>query len=140
MSSDCADIRGKQITYSIFNIFIWPSAAHLSFYYGLYGILQEPGKSAPRRMQFYKYSQTFLCFLWFIFTIISSGSQNGWAKLGVLSGCETENNTFGFAKFLTIVEIFMYYISCGLGLFSMWTMNKNLEVVLDPFEETAVNQ
>mmetsp|Transcript_22971 Transcript_22971/g.35457 ORF Transcript_22971/g.35457 Transcript_22971/m.35457 type:complete len:94 (+) Transcript_22971:126-407(+) len=39
MGSDCDLIRPRQVMYSIFNLIIWPSCAHFSFYYGYYGIL-----------------------------------------------------------------------------------------------------
>ena len=84
-------MRGRQVWYSIFSkyhqllfhltlfifgkdFFIWPCAAHLSFFWGLYGILQEPGTNPLWRIKLYKGTQGFLCIIWFIFSIISSGS------------------------------------------------------------------
>ena len=58
--------------------------------------------------------------MWFIFAIISSGAHNGWTKLGTFSKCVNDvnkngSNSFGFSKFLTVMEIFMYYIAMTLG-------------------------
>ena len=84
MGSDCPLIKGRQVLYSIFNLFIWPTAAHVSFYYGLYGILQAPsGKSPASRVKVYKISQLLLLLTWVFLSIIHSGSQNGWTKFPV---------------------------------------------------------
>ena len=44
-------------------------------------------------------------------------------------------NQFGFVRFLTVIEIFLYYAAFGLGVYCLVTINKNLDVILDPFEE-----
>ena len=95
----------------------------MSFYYGLYGVLQEPGKNADTRIKIYKLGQIFLCILWFCFTIIDDGSYNGWIKMGRFADCETINpkghNSFGFSTFLAIIENFLYYAAMGLGIYSI---------------------
>ena len=130
------------LTKDSIDIFIWPVAAHLSFYYGLYGTLQE-GSSATSRIKKYKITQSFLCLMWFVFAIISSGSQNGWARFSTFSECETVNlqgvNSFGFSKFLTIVEIALYYASMILGIYCIRKLATEDYITSDPFEEKDPN-
>ena len=75
--------------------------------------------------------------LWFIFTLINTGSINGWSKLGTFGTCDkmSPNNNFGFNKFLTVLEITIYYICFALGAFCMNRIQYDLAVTLDPFEE-----
>ena len=77
--------------------------------------------------------------MWFLFTIISSGSHNGWAKFSTFSQCENDvnksgSNNFGFAKFLMLVEIALYSIAIGVGIWTVKKVHTDNEVVLDPFE------
>ena len=139
-SSDCDLFKGTQVVYSIFDIIIWPSCAHLSFYYGLYGLLQEPNKKHEQRLRFYKLSQTALIILWFTFTIISTGSKDGWTKFATFKKCTDEvnidgKNNFGFIKFLIIIEISLYYVAIGLGVRCMYKIQFDERVVSDPFED-----
>jgi hypothetical protein len=127
--------------YSIFDIVIWPSVAHVSFYYGLYGILQEPGKKHETRLRIYKISQVCLCICWFTFTIISSGSKDGWTKFGVFNKCSNSvnvdgNNDFGFIKFLTVIEIFIFYMAIALGVRCIYKIETDDRVLSDPFDDT----
>ena len=55
-SSDCSLITAKSIGFSVLNIFIWPCIANLSFYYGLYGIMQDPNSNPSRNLNIYKIS------------------------------------------------------------------------------------
>ena len=81
--------------------------------------------------------------MWFVFAIISSGSQNGWAKLSTFSECEVVNsegiNSFGFSKFLTIVEIALYYASMSLGIYCIRRLTIDEYIKNDPFEEKDPN-
>ena len=128
----------------ITDLFIWPCAAHLTFYYGLYGVLQEPGKNAATRIKIYKLAQIFLCILWFCFTIIDDGSYNGWIKLSRFGDCVIINpkghNSFGFSTFLAIIENFLYYAAMGLGIFSIHKLHYNSQILEDPFEEVEQRQ
>lgn len=124
------------------DLFIWPSAAHLSFYYGLYGILQEPGKNAQTRIKIYKVSQLFICILWFCFAIMADGSYNGWVKMKRFSQCKEINpdNTFGFSTFLAVIENMLYYAAIGLGLFCIHKIHTDPSSLDDPFEEVDNRQ
>ena len=64
------------------------------------------------------FTQTFLVILWFTFAIISSGSKNGWTRFGKFKHCRADDpdSNFEFAKFLTLVEIFLYYLCMALGI------------------------
>lgn len=80
-----------------------------------------------------------MCILWFIFTIVGSGCYNGWAKLGVFNECDSEiningSNNFGFARFLTIFEIFTYYVCIGLGSFNLYRLKVDPTIIEDTFE------
>jgi hypothetical protein len=76
-----------------------------------------------------------------MFTLINTGSINGWAKLTTFENCETKYNTggenkFGFCKFLSVIEITIYYICFALGAYCMNRVQYDLAVTLDPFEES----
>ena len=64
------------------------------------------------------FTQTFLVILWFTFAIISSGSKNGWTRFSKFKQCRGDDpdSNFEFAKFLTVVEIFVYYLCMALGI------------------------
>ena len=118
------------------DILIWPTAANISFYFGLYGILREPGKNHEKRIKFYKLSQGVLVAMWFLFTIISSGSHAGWTRFSDFSKCsELNQGSFGFCKLLALVEITMYYSSCFLGSFCLYALNTDPKILAHPFEE-----
>ena len=76
-------------------------------------------------MKFYKLSQIALIILWFTFTIISTGSKDGWTKFSTFNKCSNDvnvdgKNNFGFIKFLVVIEIFMYYSAIALGIRCMY--------------------
>ena len=70
-------------------------------------------------------SQIALIILWFSFTIISTGSKDGWTKFGTFKKCTDEvnidgKNNFGFIKFLIVIEVFLYYTAIALGVRCMY--------------------
>ena len=44
------------------------------------------------------------------------------------------DESFGFSVFLTIVEVLLYYICIFLGLYNIYKIHKDPDVVNDPFE------
>jgi hypothetical protein len=81
-----------------------------------------------------------LIILWFTFSVISTGSKDGWMKFGTFEKCVNEvnvdgNNSFGFSKFLTVVEIFLYYTAILLGVRCVYKIEFDERVVKDPFED-----
>ena len=82
-------------------------------------------------------TQTFLIIMWFTNAIISSGSKNGWTKFGKFKHCLSEGveNNFEFAKFLTVVEIFLYYLCMCLGIRCVYKVYTDEKVTSDPFEK-----
>ena len=81
-------------------------------------------------------TQAFLVILWFTNAIISSGSKNGWTKFGKFKTClnEDPDSIFEFAKFLTVIEIFIYYLCMGLGIRCIYKVYSDEKVTTDPFE------
>ena len=63
-------------------------------------------------------TQAFLVVLWFAYAIIGSGAKNGWTKFTKFKHCHLDDpeSKFEFAKFLTVVEIMIYYLSMLLGI------------------------
>ena len=91
-------------------------------------------------MRIYKGSQILLCVIWFAFTVISTGSKDGWSKFGVFNKCADSvnvdgNNEFGFIKFLTLIEIFIFYMAIALGLRCIYKIEMDERVLNDPFED-----
>ena len=80
--------------------------------------------------------QTLLCVIYFIFTIISDGSFNGWTVLKKVQKCKEDTSAksaYGFVTFFTICENLLYYLGILLGLY---TVNRIRNPVYEhPFEE-----
>ena len=85
-----------------------------SFNFGYQAICLAPNHD--RKFMFYMVSQGILCILWFIFSIISAGSINGWTKIKVLS---RTNCKMGFSIFLAVIESLVYLFTMGLGIYCL---------------------
>ena len=59
--------------------------------------------------------QGVLCILWFIFSILSAGTFNGWAEISNLKA-----DRLYFSIFLCVIESLLYMTSCGLGAYCVF--------------------
>ena len=59
-------------------------------------------------------------------------------KLEVFNECDTVNmtgsNNFGFARFLTMFEIIVYYICIALGCYNLYRLRIDETILEDTFE------
>lgn len=70
----------------------------------------------------YKVCQGVLCVLWFVFSIVSWGSFDGWMRISILN--DYNKSATKFCIFLTILEALAYTASCILGIICILQINK----------------
>ena len=66
-------------------------------------------------------------------------------KLSKFGQCRNEvnpngKNNFAFPTFLSVVEILIYYVCMGLGLFCVYKVVRDPSITEDPFEPIASSQ
>ena len=105
--------KGVHMLYTILNIIIFIPLAMFVFWNGYYGLCKRP--RVTNHLWRYRIMQGVLCILWFIFSILSAGTFNGWAEISNLKA-----DRLYFNIFLSVIESLLYMASCALGAFCVY--------------------
>jgi hypothetical protein len=112
------------ILYALLNFVLIGALGTYVFFCGYSGI----AKQKSFKLLIYKAGQVLLSCMYLLFSIISSGAFNGWAKISSLEDMDDSAADFGIL--MCVVESLLYTVNSGLGLYCAYLVHTTLSNTL----------